>query len=199
MDAMFRGFLGRDRCHLALRCRAFSFDPREDLIRGISDPGTYRQAHVLLRPYLRTHRHAVVVLDNDWNGSPGVERIRNDISHLLRINGWESDRSEVIVIDPELEAWLWQESPHIDTAFRYTGAISLRQWLSERGMWADGSAKPARPKEAVKAVSKSTGVPQSAAVYRRIAEKVSVAGCTDPAFAMLCQALRRWFPEGAAI
>jgi hypothetical protein len=194
MEAMFRGFLGRDKCHLSLRCKAFSFDPRHDLIRGISDPNTYRQAHVLLRPFHRTHKHAVVVLDNDWNGSPGVERIREDVSHLLRINGWEAPRFEVIVINPELESWLWQESPIVDAAFRYAGGVSLRAWLRDRGMWADGEPKPARPKEAVAAVLKITRVPPSGAIYRQIVERVSITGCTDPAFALLCDSLRRWFP-----
>lgn len=197
MEAVFRGFLGREKCHHSLRCSAFDFDPRHDAIRGISDPNTYRQAHVLLHPYQKTHKHAVVVLDHDWDGAPRVEKIREDISRRLTVNGWSADRFEVVVIYPELEAWLWQESHHVDAAFRYVGgSVSIRQWLRDRGMWADGAEKPARPKEAVAAVLKSTRVPQSAAVYRQIVEKVSVNRCTDPSFALLCEALRRWFPAG---
>lgn len=196
MEAVFRGFLNREKCHLSLRCKAFDFDPREDIIRGISDPNTSRQAHVLLRDYHRTHRYAVVVLDNDWDGSPGVERIRSDVAALLSANGWGQDHFEVLVINPELENWIWQESEQINRAFNYKETISMRQWLRKRDMWKDGEAKPARPKEAAKAVLKMTRVPQSGATYQRVVERVSVSGCTDPAFMQLCEALRRWFPAG---
>jgi hypothetical protein len=196
MEAMFQGFLRVSGCHHKLRTRELNFDPRVDIVSGTNDPRTYRQAHNLLRPLQRTHRHALIVLDNDWNGSPGVERIRRDISNNMITSGWDVERFEVVVIDPELENWIWQDSPHIAEAFAYRHSQPLREWLRDRvpPMWADGDPKPARPKEAVEAVLRMTRTPRSAALYRRIVERVSVRGCTDPAFGLMCERLQRWFP-----
>lgn len=196
MVAVFEGFFSRERFHLSLNTCAIDFNSKEDIIVGTSDPNTYEQAHELLRGYQYTHRYAVIVLDNDWGGSPGVENITAHIRANMIACGWDDQRFEVIVIDPELENWIWQESVHVVEAFEYEEAIPLRQWLREREppMWLDGEAKPARPKEAVEAVLRMTRVPRSSAIYRQIVERVSIKGCTDPAFALLCECLRRWFP-----
>lgn len=201
MEAMLQGFFNRSGCHQSLETGVFNFDPREDIVSGTNDPRTYTQAHELLRSYQHTHRYAVIILDNDWEGSRGVETIRTDIRRNMRACGWDDDRFEVIVIDPELENWIWQESQHIVDAFAYEGELTIRQWLREQEppMWLDGEAKPARPKEAVEKVLEMTGVPRSAAIYRQITERVSVRRCVDPAFLLLCESLRRWFPAGGKI
>lgn len=197
MEAMFQGFFSRDGCYHSLGTRSFSFDSREDIVSGTNDPRTYTQAHELLRTHQRTHLHAVIVLDREWSGSPGVEQIRLDIRRNMITSGWDADAFEVVVIDPELENWIWQESPHLVNAFEYEGLQPLRHWLRDQDppMWIDGEAKPARPKEAVEAVLRMTRVPRSAAIYRQITERVSIRRCADPAFAVLCQCLRRWFPR----
>lgn len=196
MEAMFQGFFGRDGCHHSLETRPFSFDSQEDIVSGTNDPRTYTQAHELLS-YQRTHLHAVIVLDKEWSGSPGVDQIRLDIRRNMMASGWDEDAFEVIVIDPELENWLWQESPHLVDAFQYDGLQPLRHWLRDQDppMWLDGETKPVRPKEAVEAVLRMTKVPRSAAIYRQITERVSIRRCTDPSFALFCECMRRWFPR----
>jgi hypothetical protein len=198
MEAMFQGFFARDQFHLSLQISPINFDATRDIVSGLNDPRTYTQAHELLRSYQYTHRYAVIVLDKEWEGSPPtVEDIKVDISANMIGCGWDDERFEVIVIDPELENWIWQESPHVVDAFEYEGQGPLRRWLRDQDppMWLDGEAKPARPKEAVEAVLRMTRVPRSAAIYRQIIERVSVQRCADPAFAVLCQCLRRWFPR----
>jgi hypothetical protein len=200
MEAVFQGFLSRSGCHKSLGTRALNFDPREDILSGINDPRTYTKAHELLRPYQRTHRHAVIVLDNDWEGSPQVEGITDGICANMRASGWRREDFEVIVIDPELENWIWQDSMHVEVAMSYEReTISLRLWLQEQGVWAAGAAKPARPKEAFEKVLKRARLPYSSAIHREIAERVSIKHCTDPAFLLLCKSLRRWFPTGELI
>lgn len=202
MEAVFKSFLGRAQCHLSLRTRAIDFDPRTDIVSGVNDPRTYTQAHELLRLYQRTHRHAVIVLDKEWDGSPPTaDDIRNYIGRNMVACGWEAERFEVIVIEPELENWIWQDSPNVAAAFAYRGDQPLRQWMREQNppLWANGHAKPARPKEAVEAVLRMTRTPRSSAIYARVVERVSIRRCSDPAFALMCESLRRWFPEGAAI
>jgi hypothetical protein len=130
MEAAFTGFLTRDSFHLSLGIRRFAFDQTQDIIvESGSDPGVLQRAHELLRLYLHTHRFAVVVLDHAWVGSPDVEVIEQTIKGNMLSSGWRTDRVAVIVIDPELEAWLWQDSSHVATALRFTQHPSLRQWL----------------------------------------------------------------------
>lgn len=195
MGEVIKGFLSRDASHLSLGCRALDFDPLQDVIVDESghDPGVYNRAHLLLGPYVRTYERAVVVLDAAWEGSPGADAIAAGIAERMR-PFWE-DRFAVIVIYPELEVWIWQDSPHVAEAFRYRGPVGLRTWLAETGDWPDGHQKPPDPKAAVERVLRHTRTPRSAAVYRKIACRVSVKGCVDPAFLLLAETLRQWFPE----
>lgn len=198
MAACIQGFLNRDQFHRSLGVEAFVFDPNEDLIvdEGGYDPGVYHRAHELLRPFLNSHRFALIILDREWEGSPGAEKIVDGIRTNMLHNGWSDGRFAVIVIDPELEAWIWQDSPHVETAFRFKGPGRLRDLLKEDGTWPEDESKPLKPKEAVETVLRRTRTPRSSAVYRRITEKVSVDSCTDPSFTRLVEALRRWFPKG---
>ncbi|MEN8217565.1 MAG: hypothetical protein ABFS56_14585 [Pseudomonadota bacterium] len=64
----------------------------------------------------------------------------------MELVGWEKDRFVVIVIDPELEAWMWQDNPHIAKAFGFNKSSSLRDWLCSQGLWPLDSPKPPDPK-----------------------------------------------------
>jgi hypothetical protein len=112
--------------------------------------------------------------------------------------GWAEGSVEVIVIEPELEVWLWQDSPHIARAFKnfdYSPHSSLRKWLEARGFWEPTALKPARPKEAFELLCRTSRTPRSSAIYQKIAQQVSVRTCMDPAFCLLRETLQRWFPE----
>jgi hypothetical protein len=196
MEAAFTGFLTREQFHRSLGIKRFEFDPSQDIIvdEGGNDPGVYTRAHQFLRVYQRTHRYAVVVLDNAWEGSPGVEKIHNDIKTNLIETGWDSSCCVVIVIDPELEVWILQDNPNVEEAFRFKQDISLRKWLSKKGLWNDSALKPTDPKKAVEDALRATKTPRSSAIYKNITSKVSVKGCQDPAFQMLCTTLQQWFP-----
>lgn len=195
MEATFSGFLGRPHFHASLQCRPFNFDPKQDVIVDASnDSGVYTRAHELLRPFLKQHHHAVVVLDEEWEGSPGAGRIKTHISRNMIRNGWKEARFAVCVIAPELENWIWQDSPHVAAAFRHSSFRELHAWLHVRGLWTDESSKPSRPKEAIEEALRANRIPRSSTLYRQVTERVSVRGCTDPAFQELCTFLRSWFP-----
>lgn len=103
------------------------------------------------------------------------------------------DESAVVVIDPELEAWVWQDNPNVPVAL---GAPSdSRRLLDAAGHWPDNQRKPTDPKEALEYLRTRHGADRSKAVFRRVAERVSVGGCVDPAFLHLRDTLRDWFPE----
>lgn len=197
MEGMLKGFFGRDRFHLSLNCGPFQFQAGQDLLvaHGLNDPGLYGRANELLKSYRGTHRHAVVMLDAQWDGSPGAETIRGRIQAHLLDAGWLENDACAVVIDPELESWVWQENPHICSALGYGQEFSrLRGELASRNFWPAEAAKPPNPKEAMEWVLRTARKPRSSSIYQQMAARVSVKGCTDPAFLSLLAALRRWFP-----
>ncbi len=193
MKEVFKAFLTREEFHQSLGCAPFEFDPEEDLVAESTDNAVFHRADLLLRQYELSHRRAVVALDAEWDGSPGVEAIVAGIQEKLRTRGWE--HYAVIVIEPELEAWIWQDNPHVHTALRYCGKKGLREWLKETGEWPEGSPKPLNPKAAMRKVLGHTRTPWSASIHKRVASRVSVRGCLDPAFQRLAETFRMWFPE----
>jgi hypothetical protein len=133
------------------------------------------------------------MLDSAWTGSPGPDKIREKISRSLR-ELWEEHETAVIVLDPELEVWLWQgDSPHVAAALGCPP--DYRQILARSGHWPTDRAKPADPKAAHEYLYRRHGADKSRAVFRRLAGKISARGCTDPAFLTLRDTLRDWFPE----
>jgi hypothetical protein len=198
MAATFRGYFKRDGWHLSLGCVPFEIntDVGADLLvdEGGNDPGVYTKGHELLRPYQNSHHRALVVLDCEWGGSPGKDAIVTHLTTNLMDSGWAEDAIKVIAIDPELENWLWQDKPQVADVLRYKGDKSLRQLLADNDMWPVDMAKPRQPKDAVEWVLKQTGQPRSSAIYQKLAERISIRGCTDAAFAEMHATLQAWFP-----
>jgi hypothetical protein len=197
MAQVFESFLTRDGFHHSLGCGTFAFDPKQDLFpnSGGNDPGLYVRAHALVAPFARTHRRLVVALDSAWDGSPGAEAIETHIAGNVA-SIWPNGEFCVIVIDPELEAWVLHDNPHVAAAFRYTHTQPLRQWLAANGQWPEDCLKPTDPKAAVEAICRLTRTPRSAAVYRKVVERVSVRNCVDRSFRQLADTLSAWFPRG---
>jgi hypothetical protein len=146
MRQMLCGFLERPHCHRSLGCGTFAFDEREDLVvAAFRDPDVYGRARELLSPYQARHRYAVAMLDRAWEGSPGAEAIRAEVGGALNL-AW-AGRSAVIAIEPELEAWIWQDSPHVAVAFKCRA--DFRDVLRRSGHWPAEANKPPDPKAAL--------------------------------------------------
>jgi len=199
MAQVLRSFLSRGYLEGRLGCRTFDFDFQQDVVvnvrNGNTDGGIHRRAHELLRRYIRSHQNAVVILDQKFGGRLSAAVVRGEILGNLLRNGWSAECVEVVVIDPELEVWLWQRrNPHIARAFRYNGAVSLEEFLAAEGFRPSAAVKPAKPKEAASLLLRRyhAGVPM--VVYTRVVKNISISGCQDPAFSRLVSALRRWFP-----
>jgi hypothetical protein len=151
-----------------------------------------------MRPFHNTHHKAVVVLDCEWDGSPGQASIRDTISRQLVESGWEPARFAVIAIDPELEEWIWQDSPVLEKALRHQGATTLREMLAARNLWPLGLAKPPEPKKVFDQIRQENRVKKSSSVFRHIAAEVLIAACIDPEFQRLVAILQTWFPAEVA-
>ena len=161
------------------------------------DPGVYRFSPEFLRQFLRLTTYALALFDREGCGSelPRTE-LEEDLERRLAANGWQN-RCAVIVIDPELENWVWGSSSRVATCLGWQ-EIPLRHWLSERGHWPAGAGKPRRPKEAVEAALRLKKIARSSSIYSDIARHASFDYCTDPAFGKLRTTLQRWFPPSAA-
>lgn len=190
MEYTLRGLLSRPH---ALGTRALHCD---FLVHPERDPGCRLRAHELLRAFHGKYAHALVVFDRQGCGSEQASReeLEQSVESDLRTTGWGT-RATAIVLDPELEVWVWSDSPHVAAALGWSGgAPALRAWLEASGLLRPAQTKPDEPKEAVDRVLQYVPKPRSSAMYRQLAESVSFERCADRGFAKLRAALQSWFP-----
>lgn len=160
------------------------------------DPGCLLRGHEFLRSFVGQYKHALVVLDRDGCGRDTCEReiLERELEERLSVSGWE-DNAAAIVIQPELEVWVWSDSPEVEHALGWNGKNpGLRDWLHKKGLWTDKSKKPPDPKKAVELALREMRKPRSSSIYKNLAQKVSFKRCEDPAFEKLCKKLTEWFP-----
>ncbi len=182
-----------ERVPLASQTRDFSYF----IVKNPGkDPGSLNDSHELLRPFINQYSRALVIFDFEGCGAENLSRaeIEAKVLELLERNGWEGN-SCVVVIEPELENWVWIDNPNVEEAIGWEKSESLYQWARREGLIADGESKPFRPKEAFEEALRISDTPTSASIYKKIAEKVSYKGCTDLAFLKLINQLQVWFPK----
>jgi hypothetical protein len=155
------------------------------------DPGVLSGAHEFLAPLTAHYKYALVMFDRKGCGR---EEIGGDLSQevqsRLDSRGWVQ-RSAVIIIDPELEVWVWSDSPHVPEALGLS-SDNLESLL--RGKYRiEGQVKPAHPKEAMEEALWISRTPRSSSVYSRLAQRVSLERCKDQAFLRLKACLQEWF------
>lgn len=159
------------------------------------DPGCFGRSPDFLRSFARRARYAIVLFDREGCGHEGRTRdeLERDLESRLQQAGWDS-RVVAIAIDPELEAWVWSESPHVDEVLGWKNRTpELRSWLTTEKYLPAGRGKPERPKEAMEEALFQVRRPRSSALYRQLADKVGLERCVDPAFTKLKGTLRTWF------
>jgi hypothetical protein len=165
------------------------------------DGGVLREGHVFLRELHTPESHALAVFDRDGCGSRrSREKLEEEVEARLEQSGWEKDRCAAIVIDPELEAWFWSDSPHVEKALGWVkGRSKLEEWLVRKGFLHEGQRKPAKPKEAVEEALRYCKTPLSPSIYYDLVARVSFERCTDPAFLKLRSLLKQWFPQKSSM
>lgn len=189
MEAAIRALLKRHD-HIGIRKIESDTDRHPE-----HDPGCFNDPVTHLRPQIGQFAHALVIFDRKGCGSDASrEGIQAQVEQNLARNGWQ-DRSKVIVIDPELESWVWVRSAKVANTLGWRGRYDeLRAWLGERDLWAAHTAKPQHPKDAYRAALREGGKRPSAALFRELAANVPLDRCRCPAFNDLCETLRAWFP-----
>jgi hypothetical protein len=202
-----RAFFRRDNWHYALGCRRFDIDPdsRDDIfqIGGCTDGGLWKNAHTNLATHFRTHQHAVIILDKDFDPYPAPQKIREDIRANMRQRGWTDDRFEVIVIEPMLEAWLWADAVSTAKGFGVSDFDELKNQLVAKNLWnpTDPKPKPTHMKAArdlaAKIGHRSTGSPIFREVFTSLSSR-ALSACVEPSFVLLLHTLQTWFPHTPA-
>ncbi|MCL6546479.1 MAG: hypothetical protein K6T61_14750 [Bryobacteraceae bacterium] len=185
MEAAMAELLKR---HAALGIRQIA---AEVVVHPRRDPGVFREGVEFVRPLQNKYQHGLLLLDAAWEGAP--PDIQAQINRALAdasLDGW----ARAIVIAPELEVWVWNDSPHVVDALGWAGRGSvLRDWLRQRGLWSDSDRKPSDPKSAVESALYEVRKPRSSAIYRTLAQTVSLQRCQDAAFLRLRSTLQEWF------
>ena len=190
MEAAVQGLLGRRE---SLGIRRVSSDVFVHVHR---DPGVLRTSHELLRPLAAHYDRALVMFDREGCGrEEPPELLAEQVQGNLDRSGW-AGRSQVIVLDPELEVWVWSDSPHVASALGMSNRDLER--LIEECFGSREEVKTTCPKEAMEQVLRSSCKPRSSSIYRELADRVSVQRCSDGAFLRLKACLREWFPRGEA-
>lgn len=151
------------------------------------DGGVRSRCVEFLRTYIKEYRYALIVFDYEGCGaSQTASELEIDLEQSLQVTGWR-DRIAVIVIDPELENWVFSPSPQVAKVIADNNReIYDRHYNPKQG-------KPTRPKETMQQIMRKAKVQRSSALFYELARKVSWKGCTDPAFQKLIRVLRQWF------
>ena len=159
------------------------------------DPGCARSAHEILRPFCRDHDRALLMFDKEGCGYEqlSTNELVTRIRSTLAANGW-GNRAEVVVLEPELEAWAFAPSSRVEDCLGWNRQQRLRAWLEGQGLWRPGESKPTRPKEALESALFVERRPRSSSIYECLGRSVSTSGCTDRAFQSFLQTLVNWFP-----
>ena len=167
---------------------------RSKLIRDPGrDAGVFLNAPTTLRSYLTVADHVLVMLDREGSGREhkfSAEEMESDLEQRLQAAGWAD--AVVVVLDPELEVWVWSRSPHVAAAL----GLSPEELTLVLAQFAQNpQGKPERPKEAMLAALRQSKLPHSSRIFQELAEKVSLRP-SERAFDRLRTTLQRWFEHG---
>ena len=177
----------------ALRIRHIDFGL---MVHPGHDPALRKRAHEDLRGAPARYRSAIVLLDREGSGaeSQDPEALEADIEARLVASGWPPGSATAVVVNPELEAWVWGQT---DRVARILGLAhkELLRVLAPFGL--DETGKVQKPKSALRAVLRRLHPrrPRSPAVLAEIAARLGrLDDCHDRAFRKLLRVLREWSP-----
>ena len=176
--------------HQSLGIRAIDF---EVLVHPGRDGGARKTGPEILARDRHRSRHALLVLDFEGCGTelPNALSLEEQLDGRLAEH-WDR-KAKSIVIEPELDVWIWGSDNAVEGTIQWTEGIRLRDWLKREGHTFDANAKPKRPKEALEAALRVSSLPRSSALYRNVAQKISLRRCVDPAYIRLHNQLLSWF------
>lgn len=191
---------------LEKRAQSLGISPVElQIVKDILRDSSGETAEVL-RPYLRTATHALVIRDLEGSGweDRGADALEQSLRLDLERNGWAGRPLAIIVVEPEIEAWLRFDSRHLADLVesharkkRDMAVLLFPQVCAEAINKCGGKGeygKPIRPKETLEMIFREFGIQRSNAHYGSLAERESLRGCRIKSFQRLIDQLKEWFP-----
>ena len=128
IELTIRGLLSRPRA-LGIRCIS-----HEIFVHPRHDPGCVHEGVAFLAAYSEEFAHALLILDHEGSGRDELAPVdlETELDHEFRKSVWTT-RCRALVIEPELEAWVRNGSPHVYDVAGWGGqGERLRSWLIER-------------------------------------------------------------------
>jgi hypothetical protein len=163
-------------------------------VHPFSDGGVRTSGATVLSHLSRQYDHAIMILDFEGSGATGSAIDLESKLDAQLARSWQ-DRAKAIVIEPELESWVWGSDNALKQVLRWHEETDIRKWLTENDFSFSDDGKPERPKEAFESVLRQLKRPRSSALYRRVGSSISLEKCTDTAFRRLGDQLRTWYPK----
>ena len=191
MEETVRGLLSRP---LELGIRSVIF--RIFIHAWGHDPQCLNNAHAFLQPSIGRYARALVMLDRHGSGqeSKSRERLEKTLTKKLSRSGWKN-RAAAIVIDPELEQWVWTNCEEVATCLGWPNAYDgMRNFLQGQHLWPAHEVKPSDPKEAYLKAIRASRTKISSKNFYKLGERVAFDGCIDQAFMKFRATLQSWFP-----
>lgn len=166
----------------------------EVLVHSGRDGGVRTSGAALAALKRKQFSHLLMVFDHEGCGAEdrSVNDLIVDIEDSLK-PVWQNEAC-VVVIEPEVDIWMWGNDNVLAELLTWKESLSIREWLKAAGFTFNALDKPERPKECMEAILKHLKEPRSSSLYAKIASKISLNRCSDPAFKRLKDALQRWFP-----
>ncbi len=157
------------------------------------DPGVFHEAHEYLRNQQDNYKYAIVIFDRIGCGresTKSASELESEVEKRLHKVGWK-DRCAAIVIDPELEIWVFARSPRVIDIIADGNGQLYRDVLGKAQK--DSNGKPLDPKSVMEEILRRANIPRSSSLYGDLAKAVSLEECRDRAFGRLKQVLQGWF------
>ena len=189
MAQTVRGLLQRPQ---SLKVAPVTFEVRRHPGR---DSGCRIGAAEYLSAFRDSYRHALTIFDLHGSGSHmSRAETEREVDSELNRKGW-NERAKAIVIEPELEMWVWGTSKKVPEILGWPKEYAeLRRWLGEQGLWPEANDKPPDPKEAMRRTMRESRSRRSPRKFFELASEISLKGCRDPSFRDFRRTLRSWFP-----
>jgi hypothetical protein len=188
IEHAIRGLMERPR---ALRIRdGITLDIFKEPNR---DPGVLRQAHEFLRNFQANYQYALVIFDREGCGhaNKSARQLECEVEKRLESAGWRN-RCAVVVLDPELESWVFVNSPHVINIIAKGDGALYQSTLAQCNRLPNG--KPQHPKEVMEELLRKKLIPRSSSLYLELARQVSLSRCQDTSFQRFRHVLQTWFP-----
>ena len=150
-----------------------------------------------LSQFSKQYRFGLLMFDHKGSGKEKIpyKKLQEALTEKLRSTDWGT-RAKTVILAPELEVWVWANSPHVDEAMGWKGKTpSLRQWLIQQDLWTEEEIKPNQPKAAFQSALRESLITRSSSLFLQIAKKASLRRCEDPSFLELKAILQNWFPK----